>query len=106
VPKAYVILTEAITDPEGMRAYEKASAPALIRSRARVLAADSGPQVLEGQWHGQRTVVLEFESAEAARAWYDSDAYQQAIGLRHAAAETNAAIIVGFEMPSRADGGR
>jgi uncharacterized protein (DUF1330 family) len=106
VPKAYVILTEAIKDPDGMRAYERASAPSLAQSGAVVLAADSRPQVLEGEWHGNRTVMLEFESAEAARAWYESDAYQQAVGLRHAAADTHAVIVAGFELPAGAgDGG-
>lgn len=106
MPKAYVILTEDIKDPDGMRAYERASTAPLVQSGARVLAADQGFQVLEGQWHGQRTVILEFESADAARAWYQSDAYQQVIGLRQAAAQTNAVIVTGFEMPSRTDGGR
>ena len=29
--------------------------------------------VLEGDWQPERLVVIEFESAEAAEAWYDSD---------------------------------
>jgi uncharacterized protein (DUF1330 family) len=32
----------------------------------------------------------------AARAWYDSDAYQNAARLRHDAADCNAVIISGF----------
>src|ERR1700761_358631 len=91
--KAYVILTEDIKDPDGMRAYERASTKPLLQSGAAGVAAGKGfPgfQVLEGEWHGQRTVVLEFESADAARAWYESDSYQAVIGLRHNAADTNA----------------
>lgn len=34
----------------------------------------------------------------AARAWYNSPAYQDAIPLRQAAADSNAAIISGFEI--------
>jgi uncharacterized protein (DUF1330 family) len=41
-------------------------------------------------------VVLEFESVDAARAWYGSEAYQKAAKLRHAAADCNAVIISGF----------
>jgi uncharacterized protein (DUF1330 family) len=40
--------------------------------------------------------VLEFESVDAARAWYESDAYQNAAKLRQAAADCNAVIISGF----------
>jgi uncharacterized protein (DUF1330 family) len=44
----------------------------------------------------RQTVVLEFESVEAARAWYESEAYQKAAKLRQAAADCNAVIISGF----------
>ena len=95
MPKAYVIFTEAIHDPDGMRVYETASTPPLLEAGARVLAVDAG-HPLEGDWHGDRTVLLEFDSVEAARAWYDSDAYRAAMPLRHAAATTNAVILTGF----------
>ena len=36
---------------------------------------------------------------EAARAWYESAAYQEAKPLRLAAADTNAVIVSGFEKP-------
>ena len=46
-----------------------------------------------------RTVVLEFDSEDAARNWYGSPAYQAVVGERHASAATNAVIVSGFEMP-------
>ncbi|BBY62344.1 DUF1330 domain-containing protein [Mycolicibacterium helvum] len=92
--KGYVILTEAIQDPEGMKAYGQAAGAAM--GGVKVLAVDAKPQVLEGDWHGHQTVVLEFESVEAARAWYDSEAYRAARVLRQAAADTNAVILSGF----------
>jgi len=98
MPKAYIILTEAIKDREGMQAYSRAAAPSMISSGASVLAVDPEPQLLEGQWHGDRTVVLEFASVEAARAWYESAAYEKAKPLRQAAADTNAVIVSGFEI--------
>jgi uncharacterized protein (DUF1330 family) len=99
VPKGYVILTEAINDRAGMDAYSRAAAPAIMSGGASILVVDPQPEVLEGQWHGNQTVVLEFASVEAARAWYDSAAYKQAKPLRQAAADTNAVIVSGFEMP-------
>lgn len=97
-PKGYVILTEAIKDPEGMKAYGKAAGAAM--GGVNVLAVDTKPTVLEGNWHGHQTVVLEFESVDAARAWYESEAYQKAAKLRQAAAECNAVILAGLERPS------
>jgi uncharacterized protein (DUF1330 family) len=77
-----------------MKAYGKAAGAAM--GGVKVLAVDAKPQVLEGNWHGHQTVVLEFESVEAAQAWYDSDAYRAARELRQAAATTNAVILSGF----------
>ncbi|MEV5357335.1 DUF1330 domain-containing protein [Streptomyces sp. NPDC052693] len=104
MPKGYVIMTEAIRDEAGMAAYGKASAASMVEAGARVRAVDPHPQVLEGEWHGDRTVVVEFPSVEAARAWYESAGYQEAMPLRRAAADTNAVIVVGFEPPARAAG--
>lgn len=95
-PKGYVILTEAINDPSGMKAYGQAAAPSVAQSGLSVLAVDPQPQVLEGVWHGNQTVILEFESVEAARAWYESDSYQAAKLLRQAAADANVVIVSGL----------
>ena len=92
--KGYVILTEAIKDPEGMKAYGQAARTTM--SGATALAVDTAPTVLEGTWHGDQTVVLEFESVDAARAWYESEGYQKAAKLSQAAADCNAVIIAGF----------
>ena len=101
MPKGYVILTETIKDPEGMKAYGRAAGPTMAQSGASILVADHQPQVLEGEWHADQTVVIEFESVEAAQAWYESPAYQEAARLRHAAADANVVIVSGFEMPPR-----
>lgn len=95
--KGYVILTEAIHDPEGMKAYAQAAGAAM--AGVNILVADTAPQVIEGSWHGDQTIVLEFESVDAARAWYESEGYQNAAKLRHAAADCNAVIVSGFAMP-------
>ncbi len=101
MPKAYVILTEAIKDPAGMEAYSRAATPSMIEAGAVVLAVDHQPFVLEGTWHGDRTVVVEFPSVEAAHEWYASDSYSRAKPLRRAAAESRAVILAGFAMPAR-----
>ena len=62
MPKGYVILAEAIRDPEGMRAYSRAAGAALAGGGMTVLVVDQQPEVLEGEWPATQTVVLEFES--------------------------------------------
>ncbi|MUL75814.1 DUF1330 domain-containing protein [Mycolicibacterium sp. CBMA 226] len=92
--KGYVILTEDVKDPAGMAEYAKLAGKAM--SSATIVSVDQNPQVLEGSWHGNQTVVLEFESVDAARTWYESDAYQAAAKVRQSAADCNAVILSGF----------
>jgi uncharacterized protein (DUF1330 family) len=67
MPKGYVILTEDIKDPDGMKAYARAASPSMSQGGCKVLSVDTQPEVLEGSWQGHQTVVLEFDSVDAAR---------------------------------------
>ena len=97
--KGYVVLTEAIHDAEGMRAYEQASMQPVIDHGGKVLVVDEAVRVLEGTWPGTRTVIVEFDSVEKAQEWYDSSSYQAALPLRRAAADCNVIIAAGFSLP-------
>jgi uncharacterized protein (DUF1330 family) len=97
--KGYVILTEDIHDEPGMDAYGAASHPSLLQHHAKVLAVDTHVRVLEGTWHGTRTVVVEFPSVQAAQSWYSSEIYQDALPLRKAAATCNVVVVSGFTPP-------
>lgn len=92
--KGYVIITEDIKDPAGMAEYGKLASQTM--ANAKVLGFGPAVETLEGEWHGTQTVLLEFESVEAAKEWYYSDEYQAAAKLRQAAAECNGAIVSGF----------
>ncbi|WP_026239531.1 DUF1330 domain-containing protein [Parafrankia discariae] len=98
MPKGYVILTENIHDPAGMAAYSRVSGATLAEYGAAVRVVDDNVELIEGEWPGRRTVVLEFESVEQAREWYHSAGYQAAVPLRRAAADCNAIIASGFSL--------
>jgi uncharacterized protein (DUF1330 family) len=100
MPKGYVIFTEDIRDDAGISVYAQQAVPTIIQAGGRILVVDDAPELIEGSWHGKRTVVLEFDSVEAARNWYRSPEYQGVVGLRHAAADSNVAVVAGFEMPA------
>ena len=99
MPKGYVIFTEVIGDQTRYDGYVQKALPTIIRQGGRPIVVHDNPEVIEGQWHGSRTVVLEFDSVKAARDWYKSPEYHAVVGERHASAEANAAIVSGFEMP-------
>ena len=94
MPKAYIILTEDIKDMAKFGEYGKLAAGAM--GGATLLAFDPAAEAIEGEWHGPQTVLLEFESVDAAKEWYYSDAYQAAAKVRQEAADCNAAIITGL----------
>jgi uncharacterized protein (DUF1330 family) len=94
VPKAYIVITEDVKDPAKFGEYGKLAAKAM--DGATLLAFDPSPKPLEGDWHGPQTVIMEFESVEAARAWYETDAYQEAAKIRQDAADCKGVIVTGL----------
>ena len=98
--KGYVIFTEVIRDQPRYDGYVQKAVPTILKSGGRPIVVHDNPEVIEGKWHGTKTVVLEFDSVEAARKWYRSPEYQSVIRERHASAEANAVIVAGFEMPA------
>ena len=101
MPKGYVILTEDIHDRDMMDAYGPASWPSVVEYGGKCLVANENFEVIEGEWHGTRTVVMEYESVEQARQWYTSASYQAVLPMRLAASDCNGIIVAGFEPPAR-----
>jgi uncharacterized protein (DUF1330 family) len=58
-------------------------------------------EVLEGDWHPKRLVVLEFEDLDAAKRFYTSEEYQDAKRLREGAARFNMVAVQGLDAPVR-----
>jgi NAD(P)-dependent dehydrogenase (short-subunit alcohol dehydrogenase family)/uncharacterized protein (DUF1330 family) len=97
MPKGYVIMTEVIRDPAGMAAHGAVTYDSLVEHRARMLVVDAEYELREGTWEaGSRLAIMEFESPDVARHWYESEAGQEAHSLRRAAADCNVIIASGF----------
>ncbi len=47
------------------------------------------PQTLEGHFPGTTIIIMKFKDEDGATRWYNSEAYQAAIPLRHASADTD-----------------
>ena len=80
-------------DQEGVDAYSQAARSAPFSGKLVVL--DDAVTPVEGDWHGGRLVIIEFEDEEAFREWYDSPEYQAALPLRLAATDSRAALAKG-----------
>jgi uncharacterized protein (DUF1330 family) len=68
-------------------------------SGGKLLAANTA-EIREGELPFKRTIIGEFPSADAARTWYESDAYQAIVPLRQQATTGTLFIVEGFSMPS------
>lgn len=93
---AYVIVETDIIDPEQYEQYKVASPAAIAAGGGRFLVRGGELVVLEGDWQPPRLVMLEFEDLEAARLWYESEAYQEAKKLREGAARFRAVAVEGI----------
>lgn len=88
----YVVAQGRIEDRAKLDEYVGKALPTIQAGGGRVVAFDEAPEVVEGDVAHPRTVILEFESREAFRAWYDSADYQAILPLR--LASTPGTLIV------------
>ncbi len=100
MPKGYVIFTEVVHDPAGLVEYSQKAASAMAGRDFKALVVADDHEVIEGEWPGTRTVILEFPSVAAAQDWYRSPEYQAAVPIRQAAADCSAVIVAGFDPPT------
>lgn len=70
----YVIVTYDIADPKGYEGYVPGVSPLLMKHGAEVVVADYEAKTIEGKAPGV-TVVIRFDSEEAAMGWYNDPAY-------------------------------
>jgi uncharacterized protein (DUF1330 family) len=94
---AYVIVETDVTDPKQYEQYKAASPAAIAAGGGRFLVRGGELAVLEGDWQPSRLVMLEFEDLEAAKSWYESQAYQEAKKLREGAANFRAIAVQGID---------
>ena len=96
---AYIIVDVDVTDQDSYQGYATQVPPLLHKFGGRYLVRGGNPEVVEGDWHPDRVVVLAFDDAAAAKRFYDSKEYQQIIGIRHRAASTRMILVEGYEEP-------
>ena len=74
--KAYLIGQISVTNPEGYGLYASKVPQTIADAGGRYVVRGGHATQVEGQSLGDRNVVIEFPSRDAAQAWYDGPAYQ------------------------------
>ncbi len=79
-PKGYVLVRRAVVEPELAKEYLELSSAALAEAGGRFLVRGAQAEVLEGEPdpEGAAWVVIEFDTAQAARDYYSSEGYARA----------------------------
>lgn len=84
---AYFIAQYVVNDPKLYAEYQAAAAKTIGAAGGELVAFDVAAETIEGTPPGPQTVIVKFESSEAAKAWYESPEYQAALPKRLAATE-------------------
>lgn len=87
-----------ITDEDKVAAYVALAGPALEAAGGRYLARGLPEQTYE-LGETTRTVLIEFESVQAARSAHDSVGYQQALAALDGGAVRDMRIVAGIPAP-------
>ena len=93
---AYVVVQVLeVRDPVALGEYRQRVGPTIESYGGTVRVAAGQVQVLEGTWQ-PALVLIEFDSVERARAWYDSEEYRPLKELRQRASSADAVIVEGL----------
>lgn len=91
---AYLIVAVEVSDAEAYRAYSAEVPATLAPFGGRFVVRGGAFEVIEGSWDAGRIVVIEFPSADEAKAWHASEAYQAILPIREANARTDFMLVV------------
>jgi uncharacterized protein (DUF1330 family) len=94
MPKGYVIARVTVTNPEAYAEYAKGATEAIRQYGGRPLVRGGAHEALEGDAR-PRNVVIEFDSVEQARTYYNSPEYQAAKAKREGACEAEFVLVEG-----------
>ena len=92
----YAIGQLTIHDRARYQRYVAGFMPILIKYGGRLLAADERPEVTEGQWDGDKVVLMAFPDRETFMAWATSPEYREISKDRLAAAQTTGILVRGL----------
>jgi len=93
---AYIVGDVTVTDKDRYRDYSAHTESTLTPYGGRFVVRGGPSEVLEGTWQPGRLVLIEFPSAQAARDWYASDAYQAILPIRHEASTGSLVLVEGY----------
>lgn len=87
-PKGYLVAEIEVTDAEAYKGYAAKAGPVIAACGGTYLARGGKVEGLEGDPPKARFVIVEFKSFDAAKACYQSKAYQDVAPIRQKASRS------------------
>lgn len=97
----YVVAQLTFVDEARYRAYQRAFAAAFAGSLGRLLCADEAPMLLEGDWFGDKVVIMQFPSEAAAFEFLQSPRYEAISVDRRAGARAVVLLVKSLDSMPR-----
>jgi uncharacterized protein (DUF1330 family) len=95
----YIIAEVQVTDPERYEEYRRQVEGTIAAYGGKYLVRGGQSESLEGDAPRGRLVVLQFDSFERARAWYDSQEYAGPKALRQQTSTGRVILVDGYNQP-------
>lgn len=93
---AFVIAEQLeVTDPKKLEEYGKSVRQTIANYGGKVVAVSPG-EPAEGDKKPGRIVIIQFDSMDKAKGWYNSAEYQPLIKIRQAGARGNLMFVNGL----------
>ena len=92
---AYIIANVEVTNPALYDEYRKGVAATIAQYGGRFLVRGGATEALEGTFQPKRIVVLEFESVERAKQWWNSPEYRPLRDMRQRSSRGDLFVAAG-----------
>ena len=90
---AYYIVGLEVMDTGEFEEYRRLVAPMVDRYGGSYVVRGDAQETVEGDWTPNRLVILECDSMERLKSWYESDEYRPVMAIRRRSAISKAVIV-------------
>ena len=97
MPKGHFFVEVGIAYPAAHEAHRTTAPDIMSAHGRRILVRGGDPQPLDGVIPHRRRVIVEFDSPEAVKTFYFSDAYQAVLPIRLNASNGFVCLLTGME---------
>lgn len=94
---AFVIANVDVRDPVRYADYIRLTPATVAPFGGRFIARGGKAERLEGETPANRIVILEFDTYEQAKAWYESESYREARAVRQSASSGSLLLVDGVK---------